>query len=150
MTCQVTFLLQAQGRYSAMKKGLAKMVISRKAARAPVTTGAASIGELSAKELPSSDLGGPGRKGSRQQAARKIAHDLQNPISGILAATQYLIEDAGPILADHHLTALRAIESSGFRLLRLIDSLVSVSSSNSRSKRAAKQLRAGSASSGMS
>jgi len=78
-----------------------------------------------------------------------MAHDLQNPISGILAATQYLIEDAGPILADHHLTALQAIEASGFRLLRLIDTLVVESSPSPRSKKPDKRMRAGSASSGM-
>jgi signal transduction histidine kinase len=51
------------------------------------------------------------------------AHDLRNPVSGILAATQFLIEDAGPILQAHHITLLRSIESSSQFMLRLLQDL---------------------------
>jgi signal transduction histidine kinase len=111
--------------------------------------GAAGAAEARSKELPVSGKAVPRPKIRSQQAVRKMAHDLQNPISGILAATQYLIEDAGPILENHHVIALKAIESSGFRLLRLIDNLVAVSGGSARAKRAKKRLCAGSASAGM-
>jgi nitrogen-specific signal transduction histidine kinase len=130
-----------------MKKALAKIVIGPNAVGVPASMGAASRAEAHPRELRSSNPDTPPRRKS-QQAARKVAHDLQNPISGILAATQYLIEDAGPILADHHLTALHAIEASGFRLLRLIDTLVLGAGAKPSSKRPDKQMRAGSASSG--
>ena len=51
------------------------------------------------------------------------AHDLRNPISGILAATQFLIEDAGRNLQAHHITLLRSIESSSQFMLRLLQDL---------------------------
>jgi signal transduction histidine kinase len=51
------------------------------------------------------------------------AHDLRNPISGILAATQFLIEDAGRILQAHQVTLLRSIESSSQFVLRLLQDL---------------------------
>jgi K+-sensing histidine kinase KdpD len=48
---------------------------------------------------------------------------LRNPVSGILAATQFLIEDASPILQAHHITLLRSIESSSQFMLRLLQDL---------------------------
>ncbi len=51
------------------------------------------------------------------------AHDLRNPVSGILAATQFLIEDASPVLQAHHITLLRSIESSSQFMLRLLQDL---------------------------
>ena len=51
------------------------------------------------------------------------AHDLRNPISGILAATQFLIEDAGRTLQAHQVTLLRSIESSSQFVLRLLQDL---------------------------
>jgi K+-sensing histidine kinase KdpD len=50
-------------------------------------------------------------------------HDLRNPVSGILAAAQFLIEDAGRILQTHHITLLRSIESSSQFMLRLLQDL---------------------------
>jgi signal transduction histidine kinase len=57
----------------------------------------------------------------RYVAIRKLFHDLRNPISGILSASQYLIEDAGPSLDPHQRALLASIEASGIRLLRLIE-----------------------------
>jgi signal transduction histidine kinase len=51
------------------------------------------------------------------------AHDLRNPISGILAATQFLIEDASRNLQAHQVTLLRSIESSSQFVLRLLQEL---------------------------
>lgn len=132
-----------------MKKAPANIAIARRTVEIAVSMRAAGAVEMRSKELPASDRVGPRPKIRSQEAVRKMAHDLQNPISGILAATQYLIEDAGPFLEDHHVTALKAIEASGFRLLHLIDSLVEASGASARAKRAEKRLRAGSASSGM-
>ena len=52
------------------------------------------------------------------------AHDLRNPISGILAAGQYLLEDAGPVLDEQHLAMLQSIDSSSRSMLRLIDDVI--------------------------
>lgn len=59
---------------------------------------------------------------------KMLAHDLRNPISGILAASQYLIEDASPVLDSQQVTLLRSIESSSGLMLRLIEELLEVSS----------------------
>jgi signal transduction histidine kinase len=52
------------------------------------------------------------------------AHDLRNPISGILAAGQYLLEDAGAVLDEPHLAMLQSIDSSSRSMLRLIDDVI--------------------------
>jgi signal transduction histidine kinase len=57
---------------------------------------------------------------------RVLAHDLRNPISGILAASQCLIEDASPVLDDQQITLLRSIESSSELMLRLIEDMLEV------------------------
>jgi signal transduction histidine kinase len=55
------------------------------------------------------------------QLLEVTAHDLRNPISGILAAGQYLLEDANSVLDDHHLALLQSIDSSSRSMLRLIE-----------------------------
>jgi signal transduction histidine kinase len=55
------------------------------------------------------------------QLLEVTAHDLRNPISGILAAGQYLLEDAREILDEHHLALLQSIDSSSRSMLRLIE-----------------------------
>jgi signal transduction histidine kinase len=57
---------------------------------------------------------------------RVLAHDLRNPISGILAASQCLIEDAVASLDSQQVTLLRSIESSSDLMLRLIDDMLEV------------------------
>jgi signal transduction histidine kinase len=52
------------------------------------------------------------------------AHDLRNPLSGVLTATQLLIEDAGPFLNPDQIILLRSIESSTQFMLRLVDDMV--------------------------
>lgn len=55
------------------------------------------------------------------------AHDLRNPISGILAGSEYLMEDASQILQSHHLVVLTAIQSSARHALELIHDLHEIS-----------------------
>ncbi len=65
-----------------------------------------------------------GAKAGRQGKVhwrRMLAHDLRNPVSGILCASQYLMEDAGSQLDSHQMTLLRSIESSCALLMGLID-----------------------------
>jgi signal transduction histidine kinase len=52
------------------------------------------------------------------------AHDLRNPLSGVLTATQLLIEEASPVLNPDQVTLLRSIESSALFMLRLVDDMV--------------------------
>jgi signal transduction histidine kinase len=54
------------------------------------------------------------------------AHDLRNPISGILAATEYLIEDASRVLEPHHVALLCSIESSSRLMLRLLQDMLEI------------------------
>ena len=61
------------------------------------------------------------------QLLEVAAHDLRNPISGILAAGQYLVDDAGSVLDEHHLALLESIDSSGRSMLRLIDDVIELS-----------------------
>jgi signal transduction histidine kinase len=55
------------------------------------------------------------------------AHDLRNPISGILTASEYLLEDAACLLAPEHITLLQSIESSTHFMLQLIDEMLEIS-----------------------
>jgi K+-sensing histidine kinase KdpD len=62
---------------------------------------------------------------------RVLAHDLRNPISGILAASQCLIEDASSVLDSQQMTLLRSIESSSDLMLRLIEDMLEVAQAGS-------------------
>ena len=55
------------------------------------------------------------------------AHELRNPLNGILAASQYLLEDAGSLLKPEHITLLRSVESSSRSLFRVIDDSIEAS-----------------------
>jgi K+-sensing histidine kinase KdpD len=55
---------------------------------------------------------------------RLIAHDLTNPISGILAASQYLLEDAAHLLDSQQCMLLKSIETSSEFALQFIDSML--------------------------
>ena len=54
------------------------------------------------------------------------AHDLRNPVSGVLAATEYLMEDAGRVLEPHHIALLSSIESSARLMLRLLEDMLEI------------------------
>lgn len=54
------------------------------------------------------------------------AHDLCNPVNGILAASQYLLEDAAPLLEEQHVTLLRSIESASWLVLKLIEDMLEI------------------------
>src|SRR5215469_5890872 len=66
-----------------------------------------------------------GRK-RRIRLIRLLAHDLRNPVSGILAASQCLLEDASSVLDSQQMTLLRSIESSSDLMLRLIEDMLEV------------------------
>jgi signal transduction histidine kinase len=59
----------------------------------------------------------------RRRLLEVAAHDLRNPISGILTACQYLTEDATSILEPHQVLVLASIESSARVALQLIHAL---------------------------
>ena len=64
---------------------------------------------------------------SRHLRLLEIAtHDLRNPISGVLAATQYLIEDAGDVLEPHHMALLQSVEASARLMLRLLQDMTEI------------------------
>jgi K+-sensing histidine kinase KdpD len=69
--------------------------------------------------------------GSHIPFIRMLAHDLRNPISGILAASQCLLEDASPFLDEPHVALLHAIESSSDLMLRLIEDMLEVARADS-------------------
>lgn len=75
-------------------------------------------------------------RGSQHLRLLEIAaHDLRNPISGVLAATEYLIEDAGRVLEPHHLALLYSIESSAQLMLRLLQDMVEIPTMSPRKVR---------------
>jgi len=67
-------------------------------------------------------------KPGRHRLLELAAHDLLNPVSGILAASQYLLEDTTRILEPHHIVVLSSIESSARLALQLIQNLTEISS----------------------
>jgi signal transduction histidine kinase len=54
---------------------------------------------------------------------RIAAHDLRNPISGILSASEYLLEDL-PDAREEHVALLQAILASSQFMLQLLDEIV--------------------------
>ena len=63
----------------------------------------------------------------KSQVLGMVAHDLRNPLCGILNATEYVLQDAACLLGENDLTLLQAIESTSRLLLRVIDNMVEVS-----------------------
>jgi signal transduction histidine kinase len=63
----------------------------------------------------------------KSQILGMVAHDLRNPLSGILNATEYVLEDAASLLGENDLKLLQAIESTSRFMLRLIDDIVEIS-----------------------
>jgi K+-sensing histidine kinase KdpD len=52
-----------------------------------------------------------------------ISHELRNPLNGILAASNYLLEDAAGLLNPEHIALLRSVESSCQAMFKVIDDL---------------------------
>jgi hypothetical protein len=75
------------------------------------------------------DSGRGPRADQQQWQLETAAHDLRNPISGVLAAAQYLIEDAGETMEAHQLALLRSIESSARFMFLLLDEMVDAANS---------------------
>jgi signal transduction histidine kinase len=64
-----------------------------------------------------------GRAGDLDPAAilALTVHDLRNYVNGIVVASQFLLEDAAPLLESDHISLLKSIESSGGSMFRLLD-----------------------------
>ena len=97
------------------------------------------IARLALKKVPVSP--GKVRMVSRQrhgldassvELLKVLSHDLKNPLSGILAASQFLLEDAGHLLDRHQLTLLQLIESSSELAIQSIEDIVELHSIRSR------------------
>jgi len=63
----------------------------------------------------------------KSQILGMVAHDLRNPLSGILNATEYVLDDAATLLGESDLKLLQAIESTSRFMLHLIDDIVEIS-----------------------
>lgn len=61
---------------------------------------------------------------SRLELLAIATHDLKNPVTGILASSQYLLEDASARLDEDHRYLLKSIEASSLFLLRVVDGLL--------------------------
>jgi len=72
--------------------------------------------------------GSPQAKSLAAQLLRVVAHDLRNPLGGILSASQFLLEDAGPALDRHQATLLRSIESSSEHALQYVEDMLELHS----------------------
>ena len=63
----------------------------------------------------------------KSRILRMVAHDLRNPLSGILNATEYVLGDAEGLLEENDLKLLQGIESTSRFMLRLIDDMIEIS-----------------------
>lgn len=75
-----------------------------------------------------------GQDGKCSDAAHLLAlasHDLKNPASGILSASQFLIEDLANRLEPEQLAVLSSIEKSARQIISLVDDLADISSMES-------------------
>jgi signal transduction histidine kinase len=69
------------------------------------------------------------------------SHDLKNPASGVLTASQFLIEDAAHRLEPEQLAVLNSIEESARQMISLIDDLAEISAIESNRFRLSTQPR---------
>lgn len=58
-----------------------------------------------------------------QTVLEKAAHDLRNPVSGILAASEYLSEELGDSLEEHQSSILGLIQSSSRLILQRLGTM---------------------------
>jgi len=63
----------------------------------------------------------------RSEVLGMLAHDLRNPLSGILNASDYLLEDAAGLLGENDLSLLQAVQRSSRLMLMLIDDILEIS-----------------------
>lgn len=63
----------------------------------------------------------------KSQILGMVAHDLRNPLNGILNASQYVLGDSVGLLGENDLKLLQGIESTSRFMLRLIDDMVEIS-----------------------
>jgi signal transduction histidine kinase len=88
---------------------------------------------LARTQSEAADSSLPARKiGSKQiRILEMAAHDLRNPVSGVLAASQFLLEDAAPRLEEHQIALLRSIGASSRLMLRLLEDMLEIPSIDS-------------------
>jgi signal transduction histidine kinase len=72
---------------------------------------------------PMEEAPGPGPVQDVPDLLANLAHDLKNPISGIIGACQFLGEDGPEKLSAAQLRVLASIESSARKLLQIADGL---------------------------
>ena len=90
-----------------------------------------SRGTASSAESPDPEGAAHKVGGAHISLIRSLAHDLRNPISGIRAASQCLLEDAVPFLDRPQITLLRAIETSSDLMLQLIEDMLEMARADS-------------------
>jgi signal transduction histidine kinase len=104
----------------ARRKALAESTSNRQLSQLEQAM-ASSYTEFGIDGLPHSTTGP-----KRIRLLEMAAHDLRNPISGVLAASQFLIEDAAGRLEKHHLSMLRSMGSSSRIMLRLLEDMLEI------------------------
>lgn len=92
------------------------------------------LDEALARSAEKLEAGGADRQPGLTQIRllEMAAHDLRNPISAVLAAAGYLIEDAGNRLEPPHINLLRSIESSCEDMLQLLQDMTEIPTTESR------------------
>jgi signal transduction histidine kinase len=91
-------------------------------------TGGDDRPHTSGAETHSETIANHSTRAGRRRLLELAAHDLRNPVSGILAACQYLMEDASKALEPHQVLILCSIESSTRLALQLIQDLSEIPS----------------------
>jgi len=107
-------------RLAASKPALLNPVLKK---LATVQTADAHSSPFSPEELQTKTK----RASVRRLLLELAAHDLRNPLSGVLTACQFLIEDAGQRLEPQQSLVLYSIESSARTALQLIQRLEEIS-----------------------
>ena len=111
------------GSHPVMKPALQELTSLRQAktrARRRLRSGLSQLNKALKEASDLSELSSKTHAAEQLNVVHMLAHDLRNPLSGILTATQYLVEDASPLLENEHVTLLRSIESSSEFMLKLI------------------------------
>jgi len=91
-----------------------------------------------ASELPDNQLFNTRRKQFGDRSALKklnpedahllriAAHDLRNPVAGILSASEYLLENLPQVHEEEHVALLQAIQASSQFMLQLLENVMEI------------------------
>jgi signal transduction histidine kinase len=130
-------LAAAETASANVKQALTDLSVRREARAASQRTLSQRLSELeqflARSQSEAADAGLPARRlGSKQiRILEMAAHDLRNPISGVLAASQFLLEDAATRLEEHQIALLRSIGASSRLMLRLLEDMLEIPSIDS-------------------